>query len=94
MGSFLGVPVRSRGEVFGNLYLTAKREGTFSAEDEAVLTALAGAAGIAIANARLYEAAEVQRSWLAAVTDVRTALLQGAAPAGGPRPGGRRASRG
>src|SRR5687768_11284623 len=49
MGSFLGVPVRSRGEVFGNLYLTAKREGSFSTEDEAVLTALAGAAGIAIA---------------------------------------------
>jgi signal transduction histidine kinase len=80
MGSFLGVPVRSRGEVFGNLYLTAKREGTFSTEDEAVLTALAGAAGIAIANARLYEAAEVQRAWLAAVTDVRTALLQGLPP--------------
>jgi len=80
MGSFLGVPVRSRGEVFGNLYLTAKRQGAFSTEDEAVLTALAGAAGIAIANARLYEAAEVQRSWLAAVTDVRTALLQGLPP--------------
>jgi signal transduction histidine kinase len=80
MGSFLGVPVRSRGEVFGNLYLTAKRGGMFSTEDEAVLTALAGAAGIAIANARLFEAAEVQRSWLAAVTDVRTALLQGLPP--------------
>jgi signal transduction histidine kinase len=76
-GSFLGVQVRNRGEVFGNLYLTAKRDGSFSTEDEAVLTALAGAAGIAIANARLYEAAEVQRSWLAAVTDVRTALLRG-----------------
>jgi signal transduction histidine kinase len=80
MSSFLGVPVRSRGEVFGNLYLTAKRDGMFTTEDEAVLTALAGAAGIAIANARLYEAAEVQRSWLAAVTDVRTALLQGLPP--------------
>jgi signal transduction histidine kinase len=80
MGSFLGVPVRSRGEVFGNLYLTAKRDGMFSTEDEAVLTALAGAAGIAIANARLFEAAEVQRSWLAAVTDVRNALLQGLPP--------------
>jgi signal transduction histidine kinase len=79
-GSFLGVPVRNRGEVFGNLYLTAKREGSFSTEDEAVLTALAGAAGIAIANARLYEAAEVQRTWLAAVTDVRTALLRGQSP--------------
>jgi signal transduction histidine kinase len=80
MGSFLGVPIRSRGEVFGNLYLTSKRDGMFSSEDEAVLTALAGAAGIAIANARLFEAAEAQRSWLAAVTDVRTALLQGLPP--------------
>jgi signal transduction histidine kinase len=80
MDSFLGVPVRSRGEVFGNLYLTAKRDGSFSAEDEAVLTALAGAAGIAIANARLYEAAETQRAWLAAVTDVRTALLRAQSP--------------
>jgi signal transduction histidine kinase len=80
MGSFLGVPIRSRGDVFGNLYLTSKRDGMFSSEDEAVLTALAGAAGIAIANARLFEAAEAQRSWLAAVTDVRTALLQGLSP--------------
>jgi signal transduction histidine kinase len=80
MSSFLGVPVRSRGEVFGNLYLTAKRKGSFTTEDEAVLTALAGAAGIAVANARLYEAAEARRSWLAAVTDVRTALLQGLVP--------------
>jgi signal transduction histidine kinase len=78
--SFLSVPVTSRGEVLGNLYLTAKREALFSAEDDTVLAALAGAAGIAIANARLYEATQVKRSWLAAVTDVRTALLQGRSP--------------
>jgi signal transduction histidine kinase len=80
MGSVLGVPIRSRGEVFGNLYLLAKRDERFGSEDEAVLSALAAAAGIAIANARLFEAAEVQRSWLAAVTDVRNALLQGLPP--------------
>jgi signal transduction histidine kinase len=78
--SFLSVPVTSRGGTLGHLYLTAKRESLFSAEDDTVLTALAGAAGIAIANARLYEAAEVSRTWLAAVTDVRTALLQGRSP--------------
>jgi signal transduction histidine kinase len=78
--SFLSVPVTSRGETLGHLYLTAKRDAPFSAEDDTVLTALAGAAGIAIANARLYEAAELNRSWLAAVTDVRTALLQGRPP--------------
>jgi signal transduction histidine kinase len=78
--SFLSVPVTSRGEALGTLYLTAKRDELFSAEDDAVLTALAGAAGVAIANARLYEAAQTSRSWLAAVTDVRTALLQGRSP--------------
>ncbi len=78
--SFLSVPVTSRGETLGTLYFTAKREAPFSAEDDTVLTALAGAAGIAIANARLYEAAEVSRIWLAAVTDVRNALLQGRSP--------------
>jgi signal transduction histidine kinase len=78
--SFLSVPVSSRGKAVGTLYLTAKRDALFSAEDDAVLTALAGAAGIAIVNARLYEAAEVSRTWVAAVTDVRTALLQGSSP--------------
>ena len=75
MSSFLGVPVLVRGEVFGNLYLTEKAHGEFTAEDEAVLTALAGAAGIAIDNARLYEEGETRRRWLAAVSDVRAALL-------------------
>jgi signal transduction histidine kinase len=75
MHSFLGVPVLVRGDVFGNLYMTEKRHGEFTAEDEAVLTALAGAAGIAIDNARLYEEGEVRGRWLAAVSDVRAALL-------------------
>ncbi|WP_374058791.1 ATP-binding protein [Planomonospora sp. ID91781] len=56
MRSFLGVPIRVREEVFGNLYLTEKRSGgPFGEEDQAVVTALATAAGVAIANARLYE---------------------------------------
>src|SRR3954462_9197383 len=81
MESFLGVPVLVRGEVFGNLYMTEKRHGEFTAEDEAVLTALAGAAGIAIDNAHLYEESEVRRRWVAAVGDVRAALLD--APSAG-----------
>jgi signal transduction histidine kinase len=76
MRSFLGVPVLVRGEVFGNLYMTEKRHGEFTGEDEAVLTALAGAAGIAIDNAHLYEQSEVRRRWLAAVADVRAVLLE------------------
>ena len=78
MRSFLGVPVLVRGEVFGNLYMTEKASGEFTTEDEAVLTALAGAAGIAIDNARLYEDGEVRQRWVAAVSDVRAALLDAA----------------
>jgi GAF domain-containing protein len=56
MGSFLGVPVRIREHVYGNLYLTEKAGGVaFDEDDEAVLTALAAAAGVAIDNARLFE---------------------------------------
>jgi signal transduction histidine kinase len=80
MKTFLGVPVLVRGEVFGNLYLTNKANGEFTAEDEAVVTALAGAAGIAIENARLYEAGQVRQRWLSAVSDVRAALLETATP--------------
>ena len=56
MSTFLGVPVRIRGEVFGNLYLTDKVDGGgFSDIDEELVTSLAGAAAIAIENARLHE---------------------------------------
>ncbi|MGY1695329.1 MULTISPECIES: GAF domain-containing protein [unclassified Geodermatophilus] len=75
MRTFLGVPVLVRGTVFGNLYMTEKSHGEFTAEDEAVLTALAGAAGVAVDNARLYEEAEERRRWATALSDVRAALL-------------------
>src|SRR4051795_4067271 len=81
MKVFLGVPVLVRGEVVGNLYMTEKRHGEFTAEDEAVLTALAGAAGIAIDNAHLYEESELRRRWLAAVSDVRAMLLEASSTA-------------
>src|SRR3954469_22404145 len=83
MRTFLGVPVLVRGTVFGNLYMTEKRDsGQFTAEDRAVLVALAGAAGIAIDNARLYAEGEVRRRWLTAVGDVRSTLLGGMSPDG------------
>jgi signal transduction histidine kinase len=75
MHGFLGVPVLVRGTVFGNLYMTEKRHGAFTAEDEAVLMALAGAAGVAVDNARLYEEAEQRRRWATALSDVRASLL-------------------
>ncbi|MFI8823507.1 GAF domain-containing protein [Streptomyces sp. NPDC053431] len=78
MHTFLGVPIRVRDEVFGNLYLTEKRGGMdFDTEDEAVVTTLAVAAGIAIENARLYEEGRLRERWLAASSDFTSALLSG-----------------
>jgi signal transduction histidine kinase len=79
MRSFLGVPIRVRAEVYGNLNLTEKDGGAdFDAEDEALLVALAAAAGVAIDNARLYEEARRQQRWLRASSEVTRRLLSGA----------------
>ena len=79
MTSFLGVPIRIRDEVYGNLYLTEKRDGgEFDEEDEVVLVALAAAAGVAIENARLYDEARRQQRWLSASAEVTRTLLSGA----------------
>ncbi|MCK2213815.1 GAF domain-containing protein [Actinomadura sp. ATCC 31491] len=78
MGTFLGVPIRVRDEVFGNLYLTEKRGGgEFDEEDEAIVIALATAAGVAVENARLYEESRRRESWLEASSDLTTRLLSG-----------------
>ena len=74
MGTFLGVPVRIRDTVFGNLYLTEKAGG-FTEEDERVAIALAAAAGVVIENARLYEEAARRQRWLEAAAEITTALL-------------------
>ena len=79
MTSFLGVPVRVRGQVFGNLYLTDKRGGAgFSTADERIVTALAAAAGVAIDNARLYERSLMRERWQASVAQMHAAVLEGA----------------
>lgn len=76
MKSFLGVPVRVRDVVFGNLYLTEKEGGgDFTPEDEDLAVALAAAAGVAIENARLYEDARRRASWLEACMDVTGRML-------------------
>ncbi len=81
MRSFLGVPVRIRDEVYGNLYLTEKAGGGhFDEEDEAVVVALAAAAGVAIENARLYEEARRRQRWLQASMEVSRGLLSGSDP--------------
>jgi signal transduction histidine kinase len=79
MRSFLGVPVRVRDRVFGNLYLTQKRGGgEFTEDDEAVVTALGAAAGVAVENARLYDEARRQQRWQLASAEIATQLLSGA----------------
>jgi GAF domain-containing protein len=77
MKSFLGVPIRVRDQVFGNLYLTESVRGAFSADDEQLVTALAATAGVAIANARLFEETEQQRRWLSASNELTHALFEG-----------------
>jgi signal transduction histidine kinase len=79
MRSFLGVPVRIRDKVFGNLYLTEKAGGDFTEQDERIVVALAAAAGVAIENARLYEEAARRERWLAATAEV-TSLLAADSP--------------
>ena len=58
MTSFLGVPIRLRGVVYGNLYMTDKADGqVFTDVDQELAVGLAAAAGLAIENARLHEVA-------------------------------------
>jgi signal transduction histidine kinase len=79
MNTFLGVPVRIREEVFGNLYLTEKANGQpFTEDDEVLVQALAAAAGIAIENARLFEETKTRQAWITATRDISTELLAGA----------------
>jgi signal transduction histidine kinase len=75
MANFLGVPIRTRNSVFGNLYLTERDGGFFTAEDEDLVAALAATAGAAIENARLYEESNRRQRWLQASTLVTRQLL-------------------
>jgi signal transduction histidine kinase len=78
MTSFLGAPVKARGRVFGNIYLTQKQEAAeFTDEDEQDLVVLASQAGVAIENARLYEEARQRERRLEAIREVATAILAG-----------------
>jgi signal transduction histidine kinase len=75
MESFLGVPIRVRGEVFGNLYLTDSRSGQFSVEDQELVRSLAVTAGTAISQARLYQESRLQQRWLGASVEISAQLL-------------------
>ena len=76
MRSFLGVPIRLRGVVFGNLYLTEKEGGErFSDDDEEIVRLLAAQAAVAIENARLYESARQWSRQLESLNEVSEALV-------------------
>jgi signal transduction histidine kinase len=75
MGSFLGVPIRIRDEVFGNLYLTECARGEFSSEDEELARALAATAAVAIENARLFHETTARGEWMAATAAVTRQML-------------------
>ncbi|MEQ4303541.1 GAF domain-containing protein [Plantactinospora sp. B6F1] len=76
MHSFLGVPVRIRDQVFGNLYLAEKQGAAeFTDDDEEIVVALAAAAGVIIENARLFAMAHRRERWLAAAAEITGVLL-------------------
>lgn len=76
MRSFLGVPVMHRDVVFGNLYITEKQLGQeFTEDDERIALTLAAQAGVAIANARRYEAEKRRLREMRSVQEVARAIL-------------------
>jgi signal transduction histidine kinase len=81
MSSFLGVPVRVDGKVYGNLYLTEKADGRqFTETDESLLDVLAQVAGHVIANARTHSETEQRNRWLAAGIAMSDALADSSDP--------------
>lgn len=75
MDGFLGVPLRVRDTVYGNLYLANPHRGHFTQEDQELVEALGATAGIAIDNARLFEESRLRERWAAAAADVSSALV-------------------
>ncbi len=81
MQLFLGAPVKARGRVFGNIYLTREPGARdFTPEDEEALVVLASQAGVAVENARLYDEAQQRERRLEAVREIATAILAGIQP--------------
>jgi signal transduction histidine kinase len=80
MHSFLGAPVQAMGRVYGNIYLSEKRTAPeFSLEDEESLVVLATQAGLALANATLYEEGRLRERLLDAVRLITADILAGVA---------------
>jgi signal transduction histidine kinase len=77
--SFLGAPVQALGKIYGNIYLGDKRGAPeFSVDDERSLQVLATQAGVAIANASLYQETLQRERWLEAQHEITSDILEGA----------------
>ena len=75
MRTFLGVPVRLRERVYGNLYLTEKAGGReFSELDEELTRLLAAQAAVAVENARLHESSTRWLRQLESLNEIGNAL--------------------
>src|SRR5204862_2109053 len=71
-------PVKARGRVFGNVYLTEKQGADeFTEEDERTLEVLAAQAGVAIENARLHDESVERERRLEAMAEIATATVEG-----------------
>jgi signal transduction histidine kinase len=75
MESFLGVPIRVRDDVYGNLYLSNQANGRFTEDDQQLVTSLAATAGVAIDNARLFSETDRRQAWSAASEEFTAKLL-------------------
>lgn len=73
--SLLGVPVRVHGATFGALFLSEKKGGSFSTDDLRMIQVLATEAGIAVGNARLYDAVRQRARWMDGSAELTTSLL-------------------
>jgi signal transduction histidine kinase len=77
MHTFLGVPILTRGVVYGNLYLSEKPDGSdFTEEDEDLTQLLAAQAAVAIDNARLYESSTRWLRQLESLHEIGNALAE------------------
>ncbi|MRJ77492.1 GAF domain-containing protein [Aeromicrobium sp. SMF47] len=76
MRSFLGVPIKVHDALYGTLYIADSRTETFTAADEELAEALAATAGIAIQNARLFDASTYRATWSSALADMARRLVE------------------
>lgn len=77
MHSFLGVPIRIRGRLFGQLYLTEKQGADeFNELDERLIVGLAAQAGVAIEIARLLQDVRDAEAQYRAAKDQLASVLE------------------